>query len=292
MSKLIAIDCGHGMYTSGKETVKLTEDLVIEDKVVKKKGQRIKENEFNRAVGKKLGDALKRCGFKVLYVSDMTGKTDIPLSTRASKANNANADYFVSCHYNAVGSCNTWQTKCKGLLVLKTKGCSNGSTKIAGLIHKHLIVDCNYEHDYGVGIDANWSGFTLAVLRQTKMPATLIEFGFMDYKKEALKMLDPKWQNTCAEATCKGICEYFGAKYVKPSTTPATTTAFKPYIVKVIVNELNARKGAGTNYEIECVLKKGTAVTVTKEKTVNGSKWGLCKAGYYINLSSKYVKKI
>lgn len=40
--------------------------------------------------------------------------------------------------------------------------------------------------------DVDMSGFTLAILRQTNMPAILIEYGFMDYEKEAKLMLDKK----------------------------------------------------------------------------------------------------
>ena len=66
---LIALDDGHGMETAGKRTPKLLEDLYIDGKLVRKKGEVIKENEFNRAVVKYLEKALKRCGFEVLLVA-------------------------------------------------------------------------------------------------------------------------------------------------------------------------------------------------------------------------------
>lgn len=40
----------------------------------------------------------------------------------------------------------------------------------------------------------------------------------------------------------------------------------KLYYVRVTANKLNGRKGAGTNYPIECVLEKGTVVTIVKEE--------------------------
>ena len=56
---LIALDDGHGMNTPGKRTPPLTKDLYIDGKLVRKKGEVIKENEFNRAVVKYLAEALK-----------------------------------------------------------------------------------------------------------------------------------------------------------------------------------------------------------------------------------------
>ena len=93
---LIALDDGHGMNTPGKRTPPLTKDLYIDGKLVRKKGEVIKENEFNRAVVKYLAEALKRCGFDVLLVAPTD--EDTPLSTRVSRANNANADAYVSKH--------------------------------------------------------------------------------------------------------------------------------------------------------------------------------------------------
>lgn len=214
----VAIDCGHSTYaTSGKESCKLTEDLYIGEKLVRRKGQRIKENEFNRLVGQSLAKALKRCGIDYVFISDMSGKKDIPLSTRCSNANKSKADIMVSHHYNAIGSCNKWQTKCKGLLVLKTKNCQSKTDTLCKLIHDELRN--NYSYSYGVGRDVDWSGFTLAILRGTNMPSTLIEYGFMDNKEEALKMLNPKWYEKLAEDTCKGICKYFKVPYKKEDDT-------------------------------------------------------------------------
>jgi N-acetylmuramoyl-L-alanine amidase CwlA len=64
---------------------------------------------------------------------------------------------------------------------------------------------------------------------------------------------------------------------------------FKPYVVKIIVDELNVRKGAGTSYDIVTSVKQGQAFTIVEEK--NG--WGLLKSKVgWINLNTKYVKKI
>lgn len=211
MSKkyLVAIDAGHGMHTEGKQSVPMSKNLYIDNELVRAKGKIIKENEWNRGVSEYLAAALKRCGIDTMFTADMTGKTDIALSTRASKANKAKADILISNHYNAIGSCAKWQTRVKGLLVLRTKNCSEKSIKLGKLAVKHLKKDIDYEYSYGLMRDVDMSGFTLAILRQTTMPAILIEYGFMDYWNEAKLMLDKNIK--------KNVLKQFVSQYVNIS---------------------------------------------------------------------------
>ena len=84
------------------------------------------------------------------------------------------------------------------------------------------------------------------------------------------------------------IKEYVNGKEVQASLD---TSEFKPYIAKVNTDGLNARKGPGTEYDIECVLDKGTAITVVDEaKARDGGTWLKCKAGYFVN--KKYMEFI
>ena len=171
MAYKVSIDAGHGMNTGGKRTPALKKDVVIDGKVVKKKGQIIHEFEFNIRVAKALRSALQRCGIQVKIVNDESGSSDTALSTRANTANSYGSDLHISCHYNAVGNCTSFQSSAKGLLVLKTSGCSAADSRLAENVHSSL--KGAYSHTYGVGVDTKWSGFTLAILRQTKMPSIL-----------------------------------------------------------------------------------------------------------------------
>lgn len=74
-------------------------------------------------------------------------------------------------------------------------------------------------------------------------------------------------------------------KYI---TKKAKEQAFKPYIARCTADGLNCRKGAGTSYEIETVINKGTAITIVEEKMVDGTKWLKAKSGYYV--SAKYME--
>lgn len=293
---LIAIDDGHGMNTPGKRTPPLTKDLYIDGKLVRKKGEVIKENEFNRAVVKYLAEALKRCGFDVLLVAPTD--EDTPLSTRVSRANNANADAYVSKHYNALGS--RWQTKAKGLVTIIHYNHQSKTKVLANNVHEELWkLHSNHNcTNYGVRTDTDISGYSLYVLRNTKMPAILTESGFMDNMTEAVDMLDTNFQQADAEATCKGICKAFGVTYVKPNEEETTckekdvevNTDIK-YVRVIYDGLLNVRKCPSWNDDVVVgTVKKDEVFTVMKKVKVEDSYMYKLKSGLYITASSKYVE--
>lgn len=288
MSKkyLVAIDAGHGMHTEGKQSVPMNKDLYIDGKLVRAKGKIIKENEWNRGVSEYLSAALKRCGIDTMFTADMTGKTDIPLSTRAHKANVAKADLLISNHFNAIGICAKWQTHVKGLLVMHTKNSSSNSIKLGKLAVKHLEKDIDYEYSYGLMRDVDMSGFTLAILRQTTMPAILIEYGFMDYWNEAKLMLDKKHQEKCAEAVCKAVCEYFRVTYIAEKQEEATKVEY----VKILKDVNIHSKADFTEENTIGKVTAGGVYTITEKIKRTGTDMYKLKSGVYITASPKYVE--
>lgn len=290
---LIALDDGHGMETAGKRTPPLKEDLYIDGVLVRKKGEVIKENEFNRAVIKYLEKALKRCGFNVLLVAPTDD--DIPLQTRVNRANSIGADAYISKHYNAAGE--KWQSRAKGLVTIIHHNSQSKTKVLAQNVHEELW-KLHKDHDcinYGVRNDTDISGFSLYVLRNTKMPAILTESGFMDNPIEYKYMLDPKFQKEDAEATCKGICKTFGVTYVKPEefvcTEKEVEVSTNVKYVKVIVDILNVRNCP--SWEDDAVagtVKKGEVFTVTKKLKVGNSYMYKLKSGLYITASRTYVE--
>ena len=282
---LVAIDAGHGMHTEGKQSVPMSKNLYIDGELVRAKGKIIKENEWNRGVSEYLSVALKRCGIDTMFTADMTGKTDIPLSTRAHKANVAKADLLISNHFNAIGSCAKWQTRVKGLLVMHTKNSSSNSIKLGNLAVKHLEKDINYEYSYGLMKDVDMSGFTLAILRQTTMPAILIEYGFMDYEKEAKLMLDKKHQEKCAEAVAKAVCEYFGVTYIEKKEE-----TYKVKYVKILKDVNIHSKADFTEENTIGKVTAGGVYTITEKVKRTGTDMYKLKSGVYITASPKYVE--
>lgn len=76
-------------------------------------------------------------------------------------------------------------------------------------------------------------------------------------------------------------------------TSPGSSTNQKSYVVRIVTDSLNVRKGPSTSYDIVTTLKKGDAYTIVEES--NG--WGLLKSyaskrNGWISLNSKYVQKI
>lgn len=106
----------------------------------------------------------------------------------------------------------------------------------------------------------------------------------------------PRLLNKDMEAVRRDVGAAMGdqessAPVQETTSTPAETTAPAntdiSYKVKVTAGALNVRKGAGTNYGISTVIKKGEIYTIVEEK----SGWGKLKSGVgWIML--KYTSKV
>lgn len=187
----IAIDNGHGLNTPGKRTPLFPD------------GSHIREWQFNHPTALKLGELLRAQGFEVVYVSP--GEEDTPLGTRTARANQAKADLLVSIHYNAATG--SWGSA-NGIETFHHPSSTKGK-KLAALVQKEIIRETGRR-------DRGAKSANFYVLRETAMPAVLVECGFMDFLEEARLMLQEEYQTKCARAMAKGICAYFGKVYVEP----------------------------------------------------------------------------
>ena len=197
MSKLIALDNGHGMRTPGKRTPKWTDGT----KSLYTKRDYMHEWEFNRGVVKRLKVELERNGFRVIEVSPT--EIDTSLMRRCRIANEAKADIFVSVHANALG--NEWNERVCGIETL-TSGKGEG-LRLGKILQKHMVWASGLK-DRGMK-DGSWLG----VVKNTKMPAALVECGFMDNPAEAKMLNMAEYRQQMAVALCKGICEYYNVVY-------------------------------------------------------------------------------
>lgn len=193
MTKLIALDDGHGMETAGKRTPPIPE---LNNRV-------IKENEFNSAVVNFLKLELERCGFRTLLVAP--GDTDASLTTRSQLANKNKADAFISIHYNAFdGKFDEYDPEGQSIHIYPNH---LESTRLATCVLKYLKQGTAQKIRGIVPSDFH-------VLRETLMPAILSENGFMDNKREALLMISTDFQKEVAREHAQGICEFFGIPYI------------------------------------------------------------------------------
>ena len=146
----------------------------------------------------KLAKLLKDDGrFSVYEVA--AGDSDVPLTTRTNRANSWGADVYVSVHYNAMGF--TWSDHIGGIETFSYPGSSTGR-KIAACLHKQLIKGTKM-YDRGLKT-ANFH-----VLRESHMPAALVECGFMDVHREAELMKSDAYRQECANELYVGLCDYF-----------------------------------------------------------------------------------
>lgn len=187
---LVALDDGHGSNTPGKRTPEFPD------------GTFMKENEFNSAVVNELKSILEFNGFDVLLVAPE--KEDTPLQVRTDRANKAEADIYVSVHANAMkGSWGDWN----GIETYHFPTSSKGK-RLAKCVHEQLMMGTPFT-DRGVK-PANFH-----VLRETVMPAVLVECGFMDNLREATLLRSDKYRQECAMEIARGICNYFGKKFIE-----------------------------------------------------------------------------
>ncbi len=190
MSKLIAIDNGHGLNTAGKRTPLFPG------------GSFMHEWEFNHAVAKYLETELQRCGFETLMLSDT--EEDTPLQRRTDRCNKASADFCVSVHYNAVTG--TWQTIATGTETYSYPG-NVADAKYASIIHPYVVQATGLK-------DRGCRQANFHMVREPKCPAILVEFGFMDNRTDADLALQDSFRKRCAVGLAKGICAVFGVEYV------------------------------------------------------------------------------
>jgi N-acetylmuramoyl-L-alanine amidase len=227
MSKLVAICPGHGPETPGKRTPCFPD------------GTFMHENTFNRVVADKLEIHLKRCGFKTL----MTTPRDIdnPLKARTDLANNAKADFYISIHANA--NTGVW-------------GSAHGvdtfyfsthpeSKKAADIIHSFLIRGTPL-------VDRRVQSADFHVLRETHMPAVLVECGFMDNLVEAKLLLTDAYRAECAIEIARGICKYLGVVFVAEEVKPK----MDPVDANKVIEFLKAAYGVTPDHEAQTEIKR------------------------------------
>lgn len=180
MNKIIAIDAGHGMNTAGKRCLKSIDP------------NQTREWYLNDRIADRLQELLADYDCRTIRVDDTTGAKDISLAARVKTANNGNADVYVSIHHNAGIS-----------------GGSGGGTMVFHFSQTAAMAAALYQAVTSrTGLVGNRAekvkkqGFY--VLKNTRMPAVLIENGFMDSTRDTPVILTA----THAEKTAQGILAF------------------------------------------------------------------------------------
>ena len=264
----VFIDPGHGGYDDGSS------------------GNGLLEDELNLQIGLKLQKKLEARGIEV----KMSRTTDkyLSLGERAEMANEYGADIFVSNHINSFE-----QASANGIETYYHKDKSS---------HKPLSDDIQNNAIKQTGaVNRGVKNRNFAVLRESTMPSSLFEAGFISNKAEASKLGSDAYQDKLATALADGIEKYLkdniklSGVEEKPENKPEEKPEQKPEekpeaTIKtgtVNASALNVRSSASTSSSIIGSLNRGAKVEIVS--TSNGWHKIKYKNGYgYV--SADYIK--
>lgn len=281
MAIKIGLDAGHGLKTSGKQTP-----------------DGIKEWTLNDKVRDKVVKILSDYDCKVIHTDNNEGNVDESLSYRLNKYLNEGVNVFVSIHHNAFTG--KWGSA-SGVEVYTDKNATAKDKQLAKLIYNKLVKNTGLK---GRGVKKE----NFYVINQNKIPAVLIEGGFMDSKKDYKIITSDEGQAAYAKAVAEGLIEFLGLK-------KKTVTTKKS--IEVIAKEVIAGKwGNGTDrknkltkagYDYDKVQAKVDELLAPKKKSNNeiakeviAGKWGngavrikkLKAAGYNPDVIQALVNKL
>ena len=151
----------------------------------------IQEKDIILPISQYVGRYLEKQGIRVMQARD--SDYFVSLQGRTDMANRAGADLFVSIHANSMGA---GRPDISGLEVYYF-----GDRRLSDTIHRNILRTVNVK-DRGV------RKARFYVLRNSRMPSTLVEVGFVTGYDDAAKLTDVNYQQQMAQAIARGIVEY------------------------------------------------------------------------------------
>lgn len=185
----IALNAGHGYYTAGKRCLKSLD------------ANETREWVLNARICDKVQEKLKGyTGYELIRLDDTTGIEDVPLRTRTDKANKFKADFYLAIHHNAgiAGSSGG------GIVAIVYTSASGKSIEWQEELYDSLIKHTGLKGNRSTPL----AKMNLHEVRESSMPAVLLELGFMDSKTDVPIILSEDFADKCAAA----IVEVLAAK--------------------------------------------------------------------------------
>ena len=175
----VALDPGHGGSSTGAQY------------------NGIRESDLNLSIAREAADALRAHGIHVVLTRN--GDEELSLYRRTALAAEAGADLFISIHCNASDT----DPEASGIYTAYHPDV-RGSWSLADTLQGALVA-ATRAADTG-----SWSRPNLAVLRTAKMPAALVECGYMSTPEELERLLQPDYQKQLSLGIAQGILSYLG----------------------------------------------------------------------------------
>ena len=188
----------------------------------------------------------------LIRTDDTAGRTDVPLRDRTNQANNWNADLFISFHHNAnTGSWGDWT----GVETFVHTNLRNRPTdparQLANAVHPTIVRAYNLR-DRGI----KFADFH--VLRETRMPAILVEGGFMDSRIDIVRLRDNNVLRNAGIGSADAVARLYNLSGGSSQTSQSSITFPRSGITRN--SNVRLRAGAGTNHEVIRTLSRGTNV--------------------------------
>lgn len=250
---------------------------------------------------------LEELGHTVILTRTNPAK-DMDLVARGRKSKGC--DLFISNHSNAVGSGMNENVNYAAIYHLvddKTTTADDKSVEFAkaigpvvaatmGVTYKILSKKSENDRNGDGTKNDNYYG-VLHGARLVNTPGVIIEHSFHTNTKTAEWLLNRDNLDKLAKAEAEAIDKFFGGSKVDPIPEPTPVPNPEPvpeyFKVKVEINNLNIRKGPGTNFvRLDHFIEPGiyTIVDVQSGQGSN-SGWGKLKSGIgWISLD--FAKKI
>lgn len=177
------------------------------------------EKNFALDVARRVRNELQNAGLRVVMTRN--NDTFVELQSRAALANAQQNSIFVSIHFNAAD----WNRAANGLEIYAITPRGSPSTEYDELLVRDMVNEFGNKNEnqsftlastiyhalQGSSLDMFDRGVKrarFAVLRLTKVPAVLIEGGFLTNSGDAKKVSSTEWRNKYAKAIATGIIEY------------------------------------------------------------------------------------
>ena len=174
------------------------------------------EKQYTLPLARELAGQLSAAGFRVVLTR--TNDTFVELEERPSFASRKKAGLFISLHFNigAPGEARGVEVYC---LTPAKSASTNDKGKIANTSPlpgnrqdaQNVLLAFELQKSLVKNLGAEDRGLRRArfeVLRSAKMPAVLIEGGFLSDSDEQKKIADPKYRRELAAAIVQGVLAY------------------------------------------------------------------------------------
>lgn len=282
----VAVDAGHGYNTAGKRSAPFLRAVVHtydNEQIIVKKGEQFREHVANAGVAYYLALELMRYGIDVFLsgfksFDGSLDKTDLSINQRQKAIRLAQCDYSLSCHFNAYGNANAFNSG-QGIETLYHSVASKvGDGKNLAAAIQNRIQSVYNQKNRGIVGGSDWG-----MCNSTGMgvkAAVIMEYAFMTNQHEAeLYFCNPESWHQYAVATAQGFIDYVTGgvptNIIDKNSDGKTVMWLQMMLNRVIDAKLT----------IDGKLGAMTAAAIKEYWKLKG--WNMPKAtGYYIGMGT------